>query len=382
MARAGGDGGPGEVGVGLSGCRRGRARSSRALALALALAIAGCGGPPAVTVDVDRNVIVKSNYDFIAEHWQEPKLAKLAREEDFSRITTSDEFGGFLALTDWTHRQWTSSRPEPYPPCNAVDILREIRAGRTGGFCGQYAYVLADVLKAAGFYSVRYVELWRAGERNESHFVVEAWSNQHAKWVVLDAHANVWYAFAGTGVPASAGEVRASLYGGRPVEARPSAAGAPLDPATNRDYYANIAVSLRSDLMRHAAALSVADRFATFLFYQDANTRAFFFEGDTARIPYKLVTGRYEDLYYDCNRARVEHAVDPASGAVALELFTDASMANFGAFAANVDGAGWRVLEGSRLRLEPGKPRQSVQVAPVNRLGRFGCVTTVTIVRG
>jgi hypothetical protein len=349
--------------------------------LGVLAAAAGCGRGPAVTVEVDRNVIVRSNFDFVAEHWSEPRLAQLAREERLDAIAAPDQLGHFLALTDWTHRQWPTSVPDPYPPCNAVDILREIRAGRTGGFCGQYAYVLADVLKASGYYAVRYVELWDDGGTNNSHFVVEAWCDEHAKWVVLDPHADLWYAFTGSGLPASAGEVRASLFGGPPVEARPAAAGGKVDPKRNLSLYANVAVSMRSDLMRQAAPLTVADRFATFLFYRDEHTRDFFRSGGRAGVPYATVTGRQEDVWFDCDRVRVEHRFDTATGEVVLELFTDGSMPNFRAFAASVDGGPWTGLAGNRLTLSHPGARQSVLVAPVNRNGRRGCVTTVTVTR-
>lgn len=357
-------------------------KAGLALAAALPLLAASCGRQPSVQVEVDHNAIVRSNYYFIPEHWHQRKLAQLRREEDFTAISGPDQFGQFLGLTDWVHRQWQESVPDPYPPPNAVDILREIRAGHTGGFCGQYAYVLGGVLQAEGYYSVRYVELWDNSGTNNSHFVVEAWCDQHAKWVVLDPDGDLWYAFRDTGLPASAGEVRASLYGGPRVEARPAVAGQTIDPAKNMALYANFAVSMRSDLMRSATAPTVADRFATFVFYRDANTRNFFRWEGKASIPYTLVTERWEDIYYDCNRVRVTHSVDPKSGDVVLLLFTDGSMPNFLGFSASVDGGMWTTIAGSRLTLPPGKRRQVVAVAPVNRNGRRGCVTTVTVTRG
>lgn len=335
-----------------------------------------------MTVEVDHNSIVRSNYYFIPEHWQEPKLAQLRREESFTAIKAADQLGLFLGLTDWVHRQWKESVPDPYPPPNAVDILREIRAGRTGGFCGQYAYVLAGVLEAEGYYSVRFVELWDDSEANNSHFVVEAWCDQHAKWVVLDADQDIWYAFRDTGAPASAGEVRASLYGGRPVEARPAVAGVVTDPANHVALYANLAVSMRSDMMRSTTAPTMADRFARYVFFRDAHTRDFFKLDGRKVIPYKTVTERWDDLYYDCNRVRVIHFVDPTSGNVVIELFTDGSMPNFWAFQASVDGGEWTTLADNRVTLAPVKGRHVLRVAPLNRNDRRGCVTTVTVTQG
>jgi len=102
----------------------------------------------------------KSNFHFIPEHWKESKLRQLRDAEGFKDILHQGQLDLFLKLCDWTHRQWKTSVPDPYPLSNAIDILADIRSGKTGGFCGQYAYVLADVLKAMGFFAVRYVELW------------------------------------------------------------------------------------------------------------------------------------------------------------------------------------------------------------------------------
>jgi len=353
------------------------------LLLAVVLAVLQFNKRPAqIRVEVDRNVIVKSNFDFIPEHWREPRLEQLAREESFPRIAAADQIGYYLALCDWVHQQWPASNPDPYPLCNAVDILRDIRAGKTGGFCGQYAYVLADVLKAAGYFSVRYVELWSNAENNQSHFVVEAWCDQYAKWVVLDPYDDLWYELKDTGVPASAFEVRSAFFGGRPVAARPAAPGAPVDPGKNMNLYANIAVSLRSDLMRHNAPLSGEDRLRTFLFYRDTHSPDSFRWQGQIRARYETVTERIEDLYYDCNRVRVENSRDPATGDLVLAFFTDGSMANFKAFSLSLDGGKtWSALTGNRYRPVLAGTRQRVLVTPVNQRGRQGCVTTVTITR-
>jgi len=153
----------------------------------------------------------RSNFDFVPEHWREPGLRQLRDGEDYRQITGQTQLELFRKLADWTHRQWTLSVPDPYPPSNAMDILREIRAGRTGGFCGQYAYVLADVLKSLGFFCVRYVELWQDSGR--SHFVVEVWLDSSRKWIVLDPTDAVYYVLTASGQPAGALEIHRSLFG-------------------------------------------------------------------------------------------------------------------------------------------------------------------------
>jgi hypothetical protein len=342
-----------------------------ALAVALAACLHGCGGERLPEVVVENNTIVTSNYDFIHEHWREEKLGQLFQQENYKDLTAGDELSLFRIACDWTHRQWKEGYPDPYPLCNAIDILRDIRSGKTGGFCGQYAYVLADVLKSAGFYSVRYVELAR--EDGAGHFVVEAWSDDDRKWVVLDPYYNVTFRLVRSGRPANAGEIRESLFGGEPVEAVPAGAAAAVDTAALVPTYRNFAVSLRSDLMRHPRPLGNLDRLDMFLFYRDARTGKPYEKG----IPYRSVTSRIEDVYYDRNRTRVETELHPDR--VVLSFLTDASMANFMEFRVRREPAGSWSTAPQRLTVPRAAGVTTLWVAATNRFGRLGVPNRVDI---
>jgi hypothetical protein len=329
---------------------------------------------PGIRISISPVNARKSNFYFIPEHWKEAKLQQLRQSENFKDIRFSDQLDLFLKLCDWTHRQWPTSVPDPYPLSNAVDILADIRSGKTGGFCGQYAYVLADVLKSMGYFSVRYVELWSA--RGESHFVVEAWSDQFGKWMVLDPGENVYYAFQGSDLPASALEVRETLRRSGPIVAR--SAGTPRsDRGKHKMHlYANFAASTRSDLMRLAKPLTIRDRFEMFLFFKDENTDPGAFNG---RIPYTHTTSRVEDIYFDCNYVRIEHQIDKRQKRISFTFSTEGSMFNFDCFAISTDrGKSWR-RSGSELSFPIPRQPLSLLVAPVNMSGRFGRPTRVEI---
>jgi hypothetical protein len=98
----------------------------------------------------------------------------------------------FSSLLRWSSRLFPYTSPFPhYPPWNAVEILRRIRAGETGGFCAQYATVLGQVLQGLG-YPVRFVDL--ADESlGDRHFVVEVYSREYGKWIVLEAMLGFMY---------------------------------------------------------------------------------------------------------------------------------------------------------------------------------------------
>jgi hypothetical protein len=317
----------------------------------------------------------KSNFYFIPEHWQESKLQLLREKENFKDIPYKGQLDLFLKLCDWTHNQWKESIPDPYPLCNAIDILADIRSGKTGGFCGQYAYVLADVLKSMGFFSVRYVELWSAN--GKSHFVIEVWSDTFGKWIILDPGENVYYCFQDSGQPANALEIRNAFRGSGRINAR--SAGEPrIDRGNhNMHLYANFAISDRSDLMRLAKPLTVKDRFDTFIFFIDKKTAANIFNG---QIPYRHITSRVADIYFSCNLVRVDHHIDKKQKRINFTFFTDGSMFNFDGFAISTNnGKSWE-LSTADFFLPIKTDLKSFWVAAVNMFGRFGRPTKVDII--
>lgn len=330
---------------------------------------------PHIRITTDFVPAPKSNYYFIPEHWKETKLQLLRENENFKDIAHKGQFDLFLKLCDWTHRQWKVSVPDPYPLCNAIDILADIRSGKTGGFCGQYAYVLADVLKSMGFFSVRYVELWST--KGESHFVIEVWSDEFAKWMILDPTENLFYAFQKTDQPANAMEIRRALLGSGQIRAR--SAALPRNDLGNRKMhlFANFAVSTRSDLMRLAKPLTMRDRFDMFVFFKDSATDPTAFNG---RIPYTQITSRPDDLYFGCNGVRVDHRIDQEKKRIIFAFFMDSPMFNFDSFAVSTNsGKSWE-RSGTDFFVSIKSKGESFFVAAVNRFGRFGRPTKVDII--
>jgi transglutaminase-like putative cysteine protease len=107
-------------------------------------------------------------------------LARFRRAENLDAViagATSDEERA-RKLLHWTREQFTPGTPDPYPPPDAITTLSEIRAGRTGGFCAQYAFVLVQALQSFG-QPARVVTLL-------GHEVTEAWLPDQARWVMLD----------------------------------------------------------------------------------------------------------------------------------------------------------------------------------------------------
>lgn len=81
-------------------------------------------------------------------------------------------------LMHWTREQFEPGRPDPYPPPDALVILRDVRAGRTGGFCAHYCFVL---LQACGSFGI---PVRMATVRG--HEVAEAWLEDEQRWTLVD----------------------------------------------------------------------------------------------------------------------------------------------------------------------------------------------------
>jgi hypothetical protein len=205
----------------------------RALFVLLFLStVAGCGGSDSgtesgtpVSIDSTSQATVSrityttirngETYDGLPvrfENFDAPELEILREREHLDEVVAgaATPFEVALRLKDWTAAQFPHDFPNPYPPWNALVVLDWIRSGKTGGFCGQYSQVLLQALAAMGL-TARYVEVggtWHPA----AHFVVEVWSNQYNKWVVLDADYNIH--FERNGIPLSALQVHDALVGG------------------------------------------------------------------------------------------------------------------------------------------------------------------------
>lgn len=147
------------------------------------------------------------------ERFTTPRLAQFVEREQLAAVVqpAASEFEAILRLKDWVAAQFAMSNPSPYPPWDAMTVLDWIRAGVTGGFCGQYSQVFVQALHAFGV-PARYLEIGVAANPY-NHFTSEVWSNDFDKWVLLDVAFNNY--FARDGVPLSAVEIRDALLTGR-----------------------------------------------------------------------------------------------------------------------------------------------------------------------
>jgi hypothetical protein len=132
-------------------------------------------------------------------HWaDEPDLRRTLRdatglESELAQIPTA--WGQIVRLMDWVHHLFPHQGRDEAPDLSGLALLRAARDGAVTFRCVEFAHMLQHVLAAFAF-PARVVALRRPAADDglgKGHVVVDVWSGDHAKWVVLDPQLNLYY---------------------------------------------------------------------------------------------------------------------------------------------------------------------------------------------
>lgn len=309
-----------------------------------------------------------SNYLFSYEDWLEPKVLQLRKQENLDAVVgdARAEMEIFERLTLWSRKQFEPGFPDPYPLSNGVDILKDIRAGKTKGFCAQYTYLLADALKSIGFYDVRYVEIGQ--DLQHTHFLLEVWSNRLSRWMLLDP---LYAAIVedAAGAPQSAWQVHSAIVEKKieNLHRRWLAPETEVPRGPDLEYFAlygRTAVSLRNDLARMDHPWTIQERQRDFL-QMAANVSALPNE-------YQNISGRAEDFTSPRNVCGIQ--MQQESSGLLVRLDNAGTCAHFDYFEVRLDNGEWKRTPPEFIVSSPFK---TISCWTTNKGGIHGPVTTL-----
>jgi len=338
---------------------------------------------------VDHNGILPQtdSLQFRLEPLDYPDLDRLAEREHLRDLAGSGrQFDQILRVKNWVAAQWPEGVPTPNPPWNAMIVLDWIRAGKTGGACGQYAQVLLQSLAALGF-SARYVEIGSL-DNPYAHFVTEVWSNDFDKWVLMDADYNVH--FEHNGIPLSVLELHDALLdktlaGVRPVlgTSREGHPAPDMWPKQTAEFYHYVRYHLKADHLARPDEPPF-DRFNDMIGLEDPRVEPW--ERSQVESPFpkerltRLRTSDRDALYGRLNQIRLEVVSKPTG--VAFGLRHNVSEFDHYEFRIiDADGAAtaWQSLRESLLPSPLSEPGSSLEVRGVNVRGIAGPSTRITV---
>ncbi|MFH1567952.1 MAG: transglutaminase-like domain-containing protein [Gemmatimonadota bacterium] len=332
--------------------------------------------------ETDNPELVRSSWRFAHLPFGEPRGEALRRRWELDRVVgpAKTEFDAMVRLRQWVRERWEDGwnmGPLDYvPPWDAMVILELAGQQLSLGMCTHYATVLTQCCAALGF--VARTQIMRA------HCIVEVWSNDFGKWVSMDPGGDCndatkfTYHFERGGIPQSALELnrawRRQEYRDLVVSPTPPAATGDRFSVPNRlQLWERFMISLRNDELvtlepgepEHGKGSYAYDGY---LFWADERTAA---------LPwFSRHTDREGDLYWTPGRARIH--LQAAGGG--LQVLLDTEWPNLDRYEVRQDGGPWQARPAAfEWPLRAGANR--LEVRPVNRYGRAGMTSRVTVSR-
>ena len=175
------------------------------------------GGRKAAVTRIETLPFAENEYSkrFKFDSADNPKLKELREKYRLDEVVApgKSEFERQVLLNDWVHRRFRKFGQPSTKARGALQVLKDIEEGQTF-FCAQFAETLVSCAASLGWVD-RVLALRRhqgANARGGSteHSTTEIWSNEYAKWVMLDPTSNM-YLEAG-GVPLNAWEIRQEWF--------------------------------------------------------------------------------------------------------------------------------------------------------------------------
>lgn len=347
--------------------------------------------------------IVRSAYPF---SYQDPDemLTTLREKYRLDDVISSgkSEFEQVLLLREWVHTRWKHGWSREPGPRNALEILAAVEAGHDFN-CGYFAITMMQCLLALGFVArnlsiCKPASEWMAeGEGNLGHSIIEFWSHDYHKWILLDPDLNVHYER--EGIPLSVLEIHNAwvtrrwdevemLTGPTPFRVTDKAisgAGTAFANLDNQaaemqifgwnevgDYYSHVTLPMHN--RQHSS-----DESAPTLHWVDAYT-------PPRLVSYNRPTGGtftsdVNDLYWSVDQVQINLKVDAEAWELrdaVLSVALDHSMPNLDRLLVRIGDEEWRASAPEfTWKLRPGK--NQIMAKCVNQFGREGHVSRILL---
>ena len=173
-------------------------------------------------VEYDNPDVPKPRYAFSYEVFEQEKLHELRRKCRLRSVVrpARSEFEEFVLLRDWVRSRWAHgwNEAEATDISDGMALLEDSRRGLEF-CCGSFAILFVQCLLSLG-HQARRISISRdesdfiaQDEGNVGHSVPEVWSNDLAKWVLMDPDFNCHYEY--DGMPLSAMEIHNDWLRGR-----------------------------------------------------------------------------------------------------------------------------------------------------------------------
>ncbi len=153
---------------------------------------------------IDNQAIVRSNYPFFYERFDNPDLQRLRNQYSLQEIIApgKNDFEQILLLNEWLVNHVPFGSPPPIMP-QALHILRDGLNGQTF-YCTYMSFALMQMYCSLGFTARKITSV--------GHGTLDVWSNYWRKWMQIDPSRNSYFRIRGTAVPLNSNEIRREFH--------------------------------------------------------------------------------------------------------------------------------------------------------------------------
>lgn len=353
-------------------------------------------------IEYQNEWIVPSRFPFGYEQSEAMQLTELRERYHLDAVVNGEqtEWGQLVRLRDWVHRQWSHGWSTA-PLDNALEILARAEQGCDFD-CQHYAATLTQCALALGF-QARLVDIGKTNsawiapdEENIGHSVVEVWSQDWHKWVVLDADLNAHYEE--RGVPQNALEIHHLWKAGRwrdlqlvrgessfrVTDRAESGYGTRFDPQWIADIFADFT---RFNATDYYSVLCWKMRNNFFSSVETAPGLRWFDQSEPPQlvhwnqpIPNDRWTCDERDAYWTLNQAQIDlRLVGQDLRVPVVRVAIEHSMPNLKHLLVKLGDAGtWEPYQGPfHWAIQPGK--NVIEAKPVNTFDRVGYTSRVVL---
>lgn len=334
-------------------------------------------------VELQNEHIVRSRYHYSYQPWAEPKLAELRDRFGLDEVVAGSdtEFDKMIQIRNAGRSRWRRSDWQPRL-MNFDSVAFYDRDHRnTEGLendksvnytpCSFFPPQFVQLMLSMG-YMARYVSV--SHESVEFHGMTEVWSNQHRKWVSMDADLNLYYARNGT--PMNLLEVHNLRYDDDPLsfemvrDAQDSGDDEWKKPLLGKDFFVSYHTYFRTELRN--------DWFTNYYFRghpRRSEQATLYFEDPRLDPPrpwsaVSPVTSNIDDFYWTLNQTEIHakrrsHQLSPGVLALLFRTVTP----NFDAFEVIIDDAAPVITTSPELDWPLHEGENTLSVRTINEAG-------------
>ena len=321
---------------------------------------------------IDNQAIVRSNYPFFYEKFENPDLQRLRNQYSLNEIIApgKNDFEQILLLNEWLVNHVPFGSPPPIMP-QALQVLYHGLNGQTF-YCTYMSFTLMQMYCSLGFTARKITSV--------GHGTLDVWSNYWRKWMQIDPSRNSYFRLSGTAIPLNSNEIRREFYrnGGVDMEmvfgTEQRAEKVTLERRDRdgayqyrQEGYEWIAYKSRNNFFEipftwwNFDYLIVEDEYNENIAWQ--------YRGETdVRDRIGIRTSRNADVFWTLNQAYI-HLYD--NGNTSLKVQMETHTPNFERFEVSIDNGDWQTSE-PILSWELHKGQNHLKARSVNKFGVTG----------